>query len=152
MEISMNIAIVFPILALIAGAMTAYQPLINAKLGQHLDSPIWASFVSFAVGTVLLLGVGFLMNGKFMQWETEGLKWWMFIGGALGAVFVTVALYIVPYLGVAAMISLFIAGQLVMAALLDHFGVLSETANPITLTKLLGLTLLGIGAIITVKA
>lgn len=148
----MNIAIVFPILALIAGAMTAYQPLINAKLGQHLDSPIWASFVSFAVGTVILLIVGLMMNGKFMQWETVGLKWWMFVGGALGAMFVTVALYVVPYLGVAAMISLFIAGQLVMAALLDHFGVLSETANPITLMKLFGMVLLAIGAVITLKA
>lgn len=148
----MNIAIVFPILALIAGAMTAYQPLINAKLGQHLDSPVWASFVSFAVGTVLLLIVGLAMNGKFMQWETLGLKWWMFIGGALGAVFVTVALYVVPYLGVAAMISLFIAGQLVMAAVLDHFGILSETANPITLMKLFGMVLLAIGAVITLKA
>ena len=47
----MNFAILFPLSAFIAGAMTAYQPLINAKLNQHLDSPVWASFVSFAVGT-----------------------------------------------------------------------------------------------------
>lgn len=147
----MNIAIVFPLLALIAGATASYQPLINAKLGQHLDSPIWASFISFVVGTVILLIVGLVMNGRFMQVETLGLKWWMFVGGALGAIFVTVSIYVVPYLGVAAMISLFIAGQLVTAALLSHFGVLSESANPITMAKLLGLTMVGIGAFITLK-
>ncbi len=80
----MNIAILFPILAIIAGAMTAYQPLINAKLSQNLDSPIWASFISFAIGTVILFIVGWAMNGKMMDIETEGLKWWMFTGGLLG--------------------------------------------------------------------
>ncbi len=148
----MNIAILFPILAIVAGAMTAYQPLINAKLSQNLDSPIWASFVSFAVGTVILFIVGWAVNGKMMTFETEGLKWWMFTGGLLGAVFVTVALYIVPYLGVASMIALFIAGQLIMAAVLDNFGILSETANPINLQKIIGLSLLGLGAFITLKA
>jgi transporter family-2 protein len=58
----------------------------------------------------------------------------------------------VPYLGVAAMIALFITGQLLMAGLLDHFGILSESANPISLQKILGLTILGIGAIITLKS
>tara|TARA_B100000949_G_C14203825_1_gene417183 strand:+ start:438 stop:884 length:447 start_codon:yes stop_codon:yes gene_type:complete len=148
----MNIAVVFPVLAILAGAMTAYQPLINAKLSQHLDSPIWASFISFLVGALFLLIIGFAINGKFMTLETQGLKWWMFIGGILGAFFVTVAIYIVPYLGVAAMVALFIAGQLLMAGLLDHFGILSESANPISLQKILGLTILGIGAIITLKS
>ena len=73
----MNIAVVFPVLAILAGAMTAYQPLINAKLSQHLDSPIWASFISFLVGALFLLIIGFAINGKFMTLETQGLKWWM---------------------------------------------------------------------------
>lgn len=148
----MNFAIAFPIAAFIAGAMTAYQPLINAKLNQHLDSPIWASFVSFAVGTVALLILALILSGgKFMSVETQGLKWWMWTGGLLGAVFVTVALYVVPYMGVVVMIAVMIAGQLVMAALLDHYGILSETANPITWQKMVGLTLLCVGAIITLK-
>jgi transporter family-2 protein len=148
----MNFAIIFPIAAFIAGAMTAYQPLINAKLNQHLDSPIWASFVSFVVGTIALLILALIMSGgKFMTIETQGLKWWMWTGGLLGAVFVTVALYVVPYMGVAVMIAVMISGQLVMAAFLDHFGILSETANPITWQKFVGLTLLCAGAIITLK-
>jgi transporter family-2 protein len=148
----MNIAIIFPLLAFIGGAMTAYQPLINAKLTQHLDSPIWGSFISFAVGGIALFIIGLIVSGgKFTTIETEGLKWWMWTGGLLGAVFVTVAIYVVPYMGVAAMIAVMIAGQLVMAALLDHFGILSESANPLTWQKLTGLTLLCIGAMITLK-
>lgn len=148
----MNFAILFPIIVLIAGAMTSYQPLINAKLSQHLNSPIWASFLSFAIGTILLFVVGYLLTGKMMQLEMTGLKWWMFTGGVLGAVFVTVALYTVPYLGVASLVALLITGQLIASALLDHFGVLSETANPITLQKIIGLSLLGVGAVVTLKS
>lgn len=147
----MNSLILYPVLVLIAGAMTAFQPLINARLGQHLDSPIWASFISFAVGTVLLLIVGLLMNGRFMVMDIEGLKWWMFIGGALGAIFVTLAVYAVPHMGVAALVALLIAGQLLLSAVLDHYGVLSPAPNPITWQKFIGMALLGIGAIMTLK-
>jgi transporter family-2 protein len=148
----MNIAILFPLLAFIGGAMTSYQPLINAKLSQQLGSPVWASFVSFAVGTVALLALGLIMSGKFMTLETGEFKWWMWTGGLLGAVFVTIALYVVPYMGVATMIAVMIAGQLIAAAILSHFGILSEVAHPITLQKLIGLSLLVLGAVITLKS
>lgn len=149
----MNIAILFPVLAILAGAMTAYQPLINAKLNLHLSSPIWTSFVSFAVGTVILFVIAlFMSGGKLTSLDTNGLKWWMFIGGALGAFFVTVAIYIVPHLGVAAMICLFVAGQLVTAAILAHYGILADIARPITVQKFIGMSLLAVGAIITVRS
>jgi len=148
----MNIAFLYPIIVFIAGALTAYQPLVNAKLGQHLDSPIWASFISFASGTVILLFVGLLINnGKFMSIETQGLKWWMFIGGALGAVFVTVALYVVPFIGVGALVALLIAGQLALSVLLDHFGILAAESNPITWQRFAGITLLITGAVVILK-
>jgi len=149
----MNIAILFPLLAFTGGALTALQPLINARLNNHLDSSIWASFVSFAVGTVILLFIGLYLNGgKFMSLNTDGIKWWMFTGGALGAFFVTVAIYIVPHMGVAVMISIMVAGQLIGAAILSHYGVLADMPRPINLQKFIGMSLLAIGAIITLKA
>jgi len=51
----MNSAIFFPLAVFLASAVTVFQPLLNARLNQHLDSPIWASFFSFLVGTVFLL-------------------------------------------------------------------------------------------------
>lgn len=147
----MNMLFIYPVLVFIAGAMTAFQPLVNARLAQNLDSPIWASFISFASGTFILLIVGLLMNGKFMTLETEGLKWWMFTGGALGAVFVTLAIYAVPHLGVAVLVALLIAGQLTFSAILDHYGVLSPAAHPISIMKIGGMVLLGLGALMVLK-
>lgn len=149
----MNMAIFFPLLAFLGGALTAFQPLINARLNQHLNEPIWASFVSFVVGTIILLAIGLYLNGgKFMSLDTEGLKWWMFSGGALGAFFVTVAIYVVPHMGVATMIAVIVAGQLIGAAILSHYGILADQPHPITWQKFIGLSLLAIGAVITLKA
>jgi transporter family-2 protein len=149
----MNIAILFPVLAFAGGALTALQPLINARLNQQLSEPIWASFVSFVVGTIILLAIGLYLNGgKFMSINTEGLKWWMFTGGALGAFFVTVAIYVVPHMGVAVMISVMVAGQLIGAAILSHYGILADQPHPITMQKFIGMALLAIGAMVTLKA
>jgi len=148
----MNFAIFFPLLAILAGTMTAFQPLVNAKLNGQVTSPLWASFISFAVGTTILFVLAWATSGKFLSLETEGLKWWMFLGGALGAFFVTTALFIVPHLGVATMIALFVAGQLISSALLDHFGIMAATPNPINVQKMIGLILLAVGAFVTLKA
>jgi transporter family-2 protein len=147
----MNIGLFYPILVFIAGAMTALQPLINAKLSNHVDAPVWASFISFAVGTVILLVVGLLISGKFTPIETQGMKWWMWTGGVLGAVFVTVAIYAVPHLGVSVLVALLIAGQLIFSAVLSHYGVLADAPRPMTLTKFSGICLLGVGALMVLK-
>lgn len=149
----MNIAILFPFLAIVAGAMTAFQPLINAKLSNHLDSSIWASLVSFSGGTIILLILTFFMShGKMTSIDTNGLKWWMFSGGLIGAFYVTTALFVVPHLGVAVLVSLTTAGGLITAAILSHYGVLADIARPITLQKFFGMSLLALGALITLKA
>jgi len=147
----MNVLIIYPILVFIAGAMTALQPLVNAKLSAHVDAPIWASFISFAVGTIILLVVGLIISEKFTSIETQGLKWWMFTGGVLGAVFVTVAIYAVPHLGVSVLVALLIAGQLIFSAILSHYGVLADQAQPITWVKFGGLMFLGLGALMVLK-
>jgi len=147
----MNMAIMYPVLVFVAGAMTALQPLVNAKLSNHVEAPIWASFISFAIGTVILLVVGLFISGKFTLIETQGLKWWMLTGGALGAVFVTVAIYAVPHLGVSVLVSLLVAGQLIFSAVLSHYGVLADAPQPITWMKFSGIILLGAGALMVLK-
>jgi transporter family-2 protein len=148
----MNIAILAPFLVIFAACLTPFQPLVNAKLNQHVDSPIWVTFISFASGTVILLVVGLILHGKFMTLETQGLKWWMFVSGAIGATYVTVALLAIPHLGAATMAVIATSTVLIISGVLDHFGILSETPHPVNLQKLIGMVLLVIAAFITMKA
>lgn len=148
----MNIAFLAPFLVIFAACLTPFQPLVNAKLNHHLDSPIWVSFISFASGTVILLVLGFIINGKFMTLETQGLKWWMFVSGAIGATYVTFSLMAIPHLGAATLAVLGTGTVLIISGVLDHYGVLSDAPRPINLQKFCGMVLLVIAVLITVKA
>lgn len=148
----MNFVALAPFLIIFAACLTPLQPLVNAKLNQHVDSPIWVSFISFASGTIILLILGLIINGKFMTLETEGLKWWMFISGLIGATYVTFSLLAVPHLGAATLAVIATGTVLIVSGLLDHFGVLSEAPHPINLQKFCGMVLLAIAVLITMKA
>lgn len=138
------------LVAILAGVMFASQPAINENLGRSLNHPIQASFVSFAVGTLLLLIINFAFGIKFPAVdELTAVSWWLWLaGGAIGAFVVTIALVIQPKIGAGVWISCFIFGQLVMSVLLDNYGWLGLAVHPINPMRLLGAFLLALGSIL----
>ena len=137
--------------AICIGALLPLQALINARLGAQTQGPLYASFVSFLVGTCLL---GALLLVTRTPW-TPGqpllsLPPWIWLGGAIGALFVFAATLLVPRLGAASMICLVVLGQVVASLLLDHFGVLGAQ-RPADAMRVLGALLVIVGAALVVK-
>jgi transporter family-2 protein len=62
--------------------------------------------------------------------------------------FVAVAAFAVPKIGVASLITIGIAGQIAMALLLDHFGALGLAKEPINLGRIAGAALVVAGVIL----
>jgi len=143
------LAILIPILLVfIAGAMVAIQAPTNAMLAKAGGSPVLAALISFAVGTTALLGV-WLMSGNRPGASTfAGLPWYAWIGGLYGAVFVAVAAYAAPKIGVASLITIGIAGQIAMALWLDHVGAMGLTREPINAGKVIGALLVVAGVVL----
>ena len=141
---------IYIIVAILAGVVFAVQPAINQNVGRYLNHPIQASFVSFLVGTLLLLIVNFALGLKFPAVEKiTAIPWWLWLGGgAIGAFVVTAALSIQSKIGAGVWISCFIFGQLVMSILLDNYGWFGLTVQPINPMRSLGAFLLAIGAIL----
>ena len=139
-------------LSLFAGSMIAFQAPINAKLGSVTGGPLIAAFFSFLIGTVAL-GALLALTGNIPKFEnlikTES---WMWVGGLLGAILVTASIYIIPHLGSALMISLFIAGQILGALLIDKTGFLLPEAIEIDWQRFLALLLILAGAALLSKA
>jgi transporter family-2 protein len=76
----------------VAGGLIAMQAPINSGLGRSIGS-LPAASVSFAVGTVALVGITLVSGEGFGRiGEIGGLPWYYLIGGLLGAVYVTTAL------------------------------------------------------------
>ena len=141
---------IYIIVAILAGVVFAIQPTINENVGRSLNHPIQASFVSFLVGTLLLLVINFALGLKFPSTDKLiTVPWWLWlVGGAIGAFVVTAALTIQPKIGAGVWISCFIFGQLVMSIMLDHFGWLGLEIHSINPMRSLGAFLLAVGAIL----
>ncbi len=142
----------FIILAVLAGMMMPTQAAVNNKLAGHVDSPILAAFVSFAVGTLALflyvLATGVPLGNLTAAKNAPLIAW---VGGILGAFFVASAVVLVPRIGVALTFSLIIAGQMLVTLVIDHFGFLGVPVKEVNLLRVIGVTLIMIGVVLIRK-
>jgi transporter family-2 protein len=138
-------------LAFLSGAFLPIQAGLNAKLGKAAESPVYASMLSFAVGTLGLITY-ILITKQSMSWagvrEAPAHIW---LGGLLGAFYVTVIILAFPKLGPGLTFGLVVAGQMIISIILEHFNILVAQQNSISLMKLLGVLLVVAGVIIIRK-
>ena len=145
----MNPAALLPVLlVLFAGGMIALQAPTNAMLARAGGSPVLAALISFVVGTIGLLVVWIASGNRPGTAAFGGLPWYAWIGGLYGAIFVAVAAYAAPKIGLASLITIGIAGQILMALILDHMGALGLPREPITLGRIAGALLVVAGVVL----
>lgn len=138
-------------LVLIAGAATALQAGVNSQLRFGLGNPFQAGLISFAVGT-LTMAVIALPQG--LRWDVATmtrLPWWVWMGGVLGAYFVTVTVLLAPRLGASTLMGLMLTGQMLTALALDHYGLLGFPAQRLSAPRVIGVVLLIAGVLLIRK-
>lgn len=137
---------------MIIGFTPPIQTAINSHLGQTLHSPFFASLVSFTVGASALIILTLMLHRHVKIHATSGqhgpLKWWHFVGGALGVIFVTTNIILTPVIGVTFTLITVMVGQIIMGLLIDHFGLFGVPHRHITKQRLLGFMLIIIAIII----
>lgn len=142
---------IFYLSALFIGGLLATQVALNNEVKITVGHPLAAAIVSFAVGIVSLLVFTFSSGnaGSLSNFsELTELSWWKFLGGMIGATYITSSIIIGPKIGLANMFVLIIAGQLVVGMFYDHIGFLGLPQNPVTLKKVLGALLVMAGVIL----
>lgn len=145
----MNPAMLLPmLLVLAAGAMISLQAPTNAILARVGGSPVLAALISFAVGTVVLFVVWMATGPRPRASAFTGLPPYAWLGGAYGALYVAVAAYAAPKIGLASLITIGIAGQIAMALLLDHIGALGLPRDPISIGRIGGALLVIAGVVL----
>lgn len=133
------------------GVLLPLQALVNARLGQETSGALFASFVSFLVGTAVLALALLVTRTPLPELRTlAALPPWVWTGGVIGALFVLCATVLVPSLGAAGLICLVVFGQLVGSLLFDHFGVLGQV-RPADAGRLLGAVLVAVGAVLVLR-
>ena len=129
-----------------AGLAGAVQAAVMGELGDRVGI---APAIALSVIVAFLCGVTALL-----VWERSfaGVRAafhepaWLWIGGLL-SVYIVLAITVgPPRIGVAATVGIVIAGNLVMAALIDRYGLFGQDVIPIDRWRLLGLVLVAAGA------
>jgi len=137
------------LLALGAGISVATQQVLNGNLRTALNSPAWAGLVSYAVGLLTMIVTVIALGERIPSWKTmAGVPWYAWSGGVFGGAFILLVILLLPSLGAATLFALVIAGQVLAAITLDHFGAFGLTPHPIGTARLLGAALLIAGVVL----
>jgi len=119
--------------------LVAAQGPIYARLSEGLrGDSLAAVFLSFLSATLV---TGLLVVGAG-NWRTisgvANLPPWVWLGGLLGACHVVISMHAIPLVGISAFLVLVISGNLIGAAIYDHFGVFGLAPRPFTASRLAG--------------
>ena len=137
------------VLALGAGVSVATQQVLNGNLRTALGSPAWAGLVSYAGGLVAMIVAVIALGERVPSWKTiADVPWYAWSGGLFGAAFILLAILLLPSLGAATLFALVIAGQVLAAVTMDHFGAFGLTAHPVSAARLAGAVLLISGVVL----
>jgi transporter family-2 protein len=135
----------FPIFAVLIGAVVAIQSRVNGQLSVDLNSGLAAALISFLTGWsvlfILVFGIKRERAGLFLIFQSikeKQLTWWEVSGGLLGGCFVAVQSITVPQIGVALFTISVVSGQMVSSLFVDKAGLSPSGKQKITMARTLG--------------
>ena len=139
------------LLAIAAGVSIVVQQVLNSNLRTALNSAAWSGFISYFVGTVCMALLALALRDPVPSASVAArIPWWAWSGGLFGAVFIGLAILLVPQLGAATFIALLVTGQMLASVAFDHFGWLGLAQRPVDAPRLIGVALL-IGGVVLIR-
>jgi transporter family-2 protein len=140
------------LIVFVSGALLPFQTGLNTKLGKSIESPVYSSFICFVVGALTMLSY-ILFSKEPVSWG--GAKSASIVsllgGGIAGAIFITATIFALPRIGIGVTMGLVVAGQIIVAVVLDHFGILVSQPHPFNALRFLGIICIIAGVAIIQK-
>jgi transporter family-2 protein len=141
------ITLLLLLFTVVAGSFLPLQAGVNARLARYVGGPVRASMISFAVGAAALLLVVLLFYRAEGHHVREAPVW-VWVGGLLGAFYVTSTVVVPVRIGGAAFFGILVAAQLVTSVVLDRMGWIGFPKHDLSPGRLLGIALLIGGAVL----
>jgi len=137
------------ILTVGAGVSVLVQQALNANLRAEINSAAWSGFVSYFLGVLCMTALALALREPLPSAAVMArVPLWAWSGGVFGAIFIALSIVTIPKLGGAAYIALLVAGQMIAALAVDHFGWLGLPERHIDLPRTLGVALLIAGVVL----
>jgi len=138
-------------LAVSPGIAGSLQVALMSRLGERIG--VLQALAFSTLLTAVLAAVALLLVRRTLAGYERALHqpWWMLTGGVMGLLIVFTVTYAGPRIGVAATVGILIAGQLVMGAAIDRWGLLGSERIALHWPRLLGIVLLAMGAALSLR-
>ncbi len=137
----------FIIISFITGLILPVQVGLNSIIGTAGGSMVFAALISFAVGTIGLFFYYITVGGVWPAWTqlATGAPWWGWLGGLIGAFYVTVSVIAGPRIGATVFFALIVGGQFISSLFLDHFGLIGFSQTPVSFGRIIGVIFVILG-------
>jgi transporter family-2 protein len=138
-------------LAAAAGISLVMQQALNANLRAALGSAAWSGFASYLVGLVCMAALALLLRDPLPLAATAArIPWFAWSGGLFGAIFIGLAIFLLPQLGAATFFVLLVSGQMLGSIAFDHFGLMGVPVHPVSVVRIAGAALL-VGGVVLIR-
>ena len=139
----------YTLLAVLMGIILAVYLPMNGSVARYLNSPIAASIPFFIIALITSILLLFLLGHAGTILNMRKVPPYLFISGFIAAFMILGTTFLIPRIGARRFFIVVLAGQLTMAIFLSHFGFLESPKDPVTMKKLLGASLMFIGAVVS---
>lgn len=134
-------------LALVAGVAVPVMATLNAQLGGRMGNPFAAAAVLSAVALCACL-VAALLSGatpSTVRWPGPNVG---YAAGLLFVVYIASITYLAPRMGLGNAIFMVLLGQLVISAIIDHYGLFGAPVVEVSPRRILGLLVMAAGVML----
>ena len=124
---------------------------LNAALGRQIGSPAMAAAVLFVVAFGIAALAALITQPQAITRLGAAPKY-LFLAGTLVAFYILSITWIAPVIGVGNAVFCVLLGQLISAAVIDHYGLFSAQVYHLTPSRAAGIALMAAGVLLTQKA
>lgn len=140
--------LLFGLIVFLMGVITSVYLPMNGVVAKYVGSALLANIPFYLLGAVTTIFL-FSFTGNFSSISRlREVPHYLYLSGFISAFLVLGSTFLIPRVGAGRFFVLFVAGQIVMALVVSHFGLLASPQDPITLKKALGALLLIFGVVL----
>lgn len=135
--------------AIVCGIAVAIQAQFTGTMQRNVGT-MESTFITYFSGGIIIALVALAYRGGNLT-AARNLPWYVWSAGLLGLVIIFTLSLSVGQIGLVPALVIITVSQFVVGAIINHFGLLGATVNPIDLAKLVGLALLGAGTFLVLR-
>jgi transporter family-2 protein len=135
--------------AIVCGIAVAIQAQFTGDMQRQVGT-LESTFITYFSGGLIIALVTLAARGGNLA-AARSLPWYVWSSGLLGLVIIFTLSLSVGQIGLVPALVIITVSQFVVGAIINHFGLLGAVVDPIDLSKLGGLALLGAGTFLVLR-